>query len=172
MCGRYTLTIKDDFFYFYGVNEDRKLLEISGDRLPGDMIPTIVQDRSLKTNKIVMMKWGYLPVWYKEGSGYKPVINARYETIGEKPYFKKSWEEHRCIIPASGYYEWEKVSQDKKVMHTFLPSDKKPYMGFAGIYSMVVDPKTHLPTHTCAIITKSAEGEVAKIHNRMPMIVK
>lgn len=172
MCGRYTLTIRDDFFYFFGVKEDLSLMAPQKDMLPGTIIPTIVQDKLTNFNKLVFMKWGYLPPWYKEGSGYKPVINARYETISERPYFKKSWEEHRCIIPASGYYEWEHLKSGEKVMHTFWPPDNKPYIGLAGIYSFVVDPKTHLPTHTCAIITKPAEGEVAKIHDRMPMVVK
>jgi putative SOS response-associated peptidase YedK len=110
------------------------------------------------------MRWGLIPFWSKEPKG---IINARVETIDEKPSFKESFEKRRCLIPADGFYEWErhgKISQP----YYFQMKDSAPFV-FAGIWDRWRYEDTTIIS--CAIITTTANELLATIHTRMPVIL-
>lgn len=111
------------------------------------------------------MKWGFIPSWAKdEKIGYK-MINSRSETVFEKPSFKSAIKNSRCLIPATGFYEWD----EKKNAHLFqLEGDK--YFAMAGIYSLWKNPQGEI-LPTCSIITTEANSVVKKVHERMPVII-
>ena len=118
--------------------------------------------------ELIKCRWGFLPPWIKDLSEGSPMINARAETINEKPSFKEAFMKHRCLIIADGFYEWERAKQ-KKIPYYIRLKSHKP-MGFAGVYqySSYSDGNKICG---CAIITTESNDLVASIHNRMPVIV-
>jgi putative SOS response-associated peptidase YedK len=126
-----------------------------------------------------VVRWGLVPFWAKDISIGSRLINARAETVATKPAFRRAFARHRCLLPADGFYEWEKSGDQKK-------GAKQPYyirredggvLAFAGLYELWRDkdrpdddPDSWLWTAT--IITTRAEDEVGRIHDRMPMVIE
>ncbi len=118
--------------------------------------------------ELIKCCWGFLPSWIKDLSEGSPVINARAETIDQRPYFKEAFKKQRCLVIADGFYEWKREKQKKIPFYIRLKSGRP--MGFAGLY--------HYSSSTdgekicgCAIITTESNDLVSSIHNRMPVIV-
>ena len=125
-----------------------------------------------------VVRWGLVPFWAKDPSIGSRMINARVETVDAKPAFRRAFAKRRCLLPADGFYEWLKVEQGGKVR-------KQPYyihrsdgggLAFAGLYELwrdksVPDDHPRAWLWTTVIITTSAEDEVGRIHDRMPMVV-
>lgn len=113
-----------------------------------------------------LLRWGLIPSWSKEkSSGF---INARSETVDSKPSFRKAFKYHRCILPASGFYEWKKTNEGK-IPH-YIQMDDGSAMAFAGIWETWLSPEGQA-IETCSILTTSANPAVAPIHDRMPVII-
>jgi putative SOS response-associated peptidase YedK len=129
-----------------------------------------------------VVRWGLVPFWAKDTSIGSRLINARAETVAEKPAFRRAFARHRCLLPADGYYEW--VTSDPKTAEPGRPR-KQPYyiyradgggLAFAGLYERWHDksvPEDHPAAWlwTATIITTRAEDEVGQIHDRMPMVI-
>ena len=114
------------------------------------------------------MRWGLIPAWTKDKNiGYK-LINARAETIDSKPSFKHSFAHRRCLIPASGFYEWRHEGKIKQPLSITLPG--KPLFAFAGIWDRWTSPEGEIVT-SCSIITAPASKQMQKLHDRMPVIL-
>ena len=113
-------------------------------------------------------RWWFVPHWFK-GDDLKTwkqtTFNARIETAHEKPTFRIAWQSNRCLIPASGYYEWT-GEKGKKQPHYVTVEQNVPVIFFAGLHSTLKDG-----TETCTILTRAAEPEIADLHPRMPVIV-
>lgn len=161
MCGRYYIPEPDDDSGFRTIIEQVKinckdspaLGEMRlGEIFPTNIVPVIADDAP------VLMKWGF-----SRFDGKGQVINARLETAGEKPMFKKSYAMRRCLIPAGYYFEWRKDGATKQKYALGL--DKPIYM--AGLYRYEED--LQLPMFV--ILTRSAASDIAFIHDRMPVIV-
>ncbi len=119
-------------------------------------------------NKLVSMRWGLIPSWAKdEQIGYR-TINARAETLTEKPSFLRPFQTQRCLVIADGFYEWRKEIKKKTPLAVRLKNNR-PF-GFAGLYDKWQSPKGDLIT-SCTIITTEPNELVASIHNRMPAIL-
>jgi len=118
--------------------------------------------------RLIKCRWGFIPPWAKDPNiGYK-MINARAETLAEKPIFKSAIGNHRCLVVADGFYEWKKEGNEKKPLYIHLKSGRP--LGFAGLYSYWQSPEDGLIC-TCTIITTSANHLLEPIHNRMPAII-
>jgi len=114
------------------------------------------------------MRWGLIPSWAKDQKFGARMINARIETLTEKPSYRNLVSSNRCIVIADGYYEW-KITGDTKVPHYFKDPDDK-LLPIAGLYDVWKHPDGHLiPSYT--VITKEAQKDLAGIHNRMPIIL-
>ena len=109
--------------------------------------------------------WGFIPHWVKEPV-LKP-INARVETLTEKPYFRDAFRQRRCLIPANGYYEWQ-VGTGRKQPY-FIRMKGADLFSFAGLWSSWQGPDG--PVESCVIITTAAKDELVEIHDRMPAII-
>ncbi len=119
--------------------------------------------------KLIRCKWGFIPPWAKDSHiGYK-MINARTETLAEKPTFKVAIKKHRCLVVADGFYEWKKEGKENKPLYIHLIKSGRPF-GFAGLYSYWQTPEDGIIC-TCTIITTSAIPLLEPIHNRMPAII-
>jgi putative SOS response-associated peptidase YedK len=112
-------------------------------------------------------KWGLIPHWAKDAAIGNRMINARLETIAEKPSYSRPLKSTRCVVLADGFYEWKKTSSGK-VPVAIMPPDGM--LGFAGIWATWKPPEGD-PILSCTIITREAAGPVAKVHDRMPAIL-
>ena len=132
---------------------------------PTQSVP-VIREASDGSRRLSMMRWGLVPSWAKDiGDG---LINSRSETINEKPSFRQAFRQRRCIVVASGFYEWSRV-EGKKVPHYVKMIDVGP-MPFAGIWEAWCSPDGQV-MESCAILTTSANAAVAPIHDRMPVIL-
>lgn len=131
---------------------------------PTQIVPVVT------SNCIELMRWGLIPHWsHDEKIGYS-MINARYESVSEKPTYKKSFKFQRVIIPSSLFYEWDKSKKPSQPWLFKLKNNE--LFGFAGIYNSWINPKTKDEIKTFSIITVPANRIVGKIHERMPAILK
>lgn len=165
MCGRFVINIPlDVFIKLFGIREVgdvRPRFNVA----PSQSVP-VIREASDGRRQILAMRWGFVPAWAKEfGVG---LINARAETAGEKPSFRQAFRQRRCIVPASGFYEWAKVD-GKKTPHYIHMTDGAP-MPFAGLWESWKSPEGQV-TETCTILTTTANSVVAPIHDRMPVIL-
>jgi len=110
------------------------------------------------------MNWGIIPPWAKEGQFKRPLINARGETVWEKPSFKKIAKSNRCIILANGFYEWNRSESPKQPYRVTIKDCQD--MAMAGIYQVSKDGEMQ-----CCIITTQANKDMGKIHHRMPVLI-
>ncbi|MDQ4121924.1 MAG: SOS response-associated peptidase [Acidobacteriota bacterium] len=135
---------------------------------PAQMIDTVI-NREAET-VLTELKWGLIPSWAKDADAVKGLINARAETLAEKPSFRDAFRKRRCIIPASGFYEWQKARGGKQPYYFFLKN--KHVFGFAGLFENRIDKETGEILETCTIITTEANEVLRPVHDRMPVILK
>jgi putative SOS response-associated peptidase YedK len=118
--------------------------------------------------KIITMRWGLVPHWAKDEAIANKLINARSETVTEKPSFRDSFKKRRCLIIADGFYEWQGSGMTKKPFFICMKDDA-PF-GMAGLYDIWTNPTGEKVT-TCTIITTQANEIMKPIHHRMPVIL-
>ena len=118
---------------------------------------------------LVSMRWGFVPRWYKELNGGPLLINARAETIAEKPAFRDACRERRCLIPASGFYEWTKGAEGTRYPWYITRVDGGPIV-LAGIWQEWEHDGARIST--CAVVTTGANKAMSAIHHRMPVLVR
>jgi len=118
--------------------------------------------------RLVPMRWGFLPHWYKSASDGPLLINARAETLAEKPAFRAACRARRCIVVASGFYEWTKTDEGKRLPWYISRRDGAP-LAFGGVWQ---DWGGDDPQPTCAIITTAASAMISPIHHRMPLVLE
>lgn len=116
----------------------------------------------------VFALWGLIPSWSKDPSIGARMINARAETVDEKPSFRAAFKRRRCIVPASGFYEWMKQGSGKQPY--FITSTGGEILGFAGLWESWSGPNGE-EIESCTILTTDANEQIARLHNRMPVIL-
>jgi putative SOS response-associated peptidase YedK len=158
MCGRYVLAEPERITKRFKVNNKLPLYEPNYNVSPGTKALVVIRK---SPNKCELLNWGFVPDW-AEDEKYKP-INARDDSL-EKGFFKKAFLENRCLIPASGFYEWKRIEKDKETIKIpyFIRLKGQELFGMAGIYS----------ERGFAIITTKPNSVMTKIHNRMPVIIE
>jgi putative SOS response-associated peptidase YedK len=133
---------------------------------PSQEVPVIVKTQH--GNEAKFMKWGLVPSWAPDPSIGNRMINARAETLLEKPSFRQLVSERRCIIPADGFYEWRREGNQKVPVWIHL-KNKEPF-AFAGLWDSWPDRDSGVALNTFTIITTDANTLVRRIHNRMPVM--
>jgi putative SOS response-associated peptidase YedK len=165
MCGRFVIELSSDHVArFFGL-ADVPDLPPRYNVAPSQSVP-VIREAANGLRRLTMMRWGLVPVWAKDPGG--GLINARSETVNEKPSFRQAFRQRRCIIVASGFYEWSRV-EGKKVPYYIRMADGAP-MPFAGLWEAWRSPEGQT-LETCAILTTAANATVAPIHVRMPVIL-
>jgi putative SOS response-associated peptidase YedK len=170
VCGRYTLagpnpgSLRDRFGIGDSV-EIRQRFNVA----PGDDVVCVTTDRE-GTPRGDVLRWGLVPHWAKDpATGYK-MINARSETVGEKPAFRDALDRRRCLIVADGFYEWQPVpGQRRKRPFWITRADHEPF-AFAGLWATWHGPDETV-LRTCTILTTAANSRLDDIHDRMPVIL-
>ncbi len=129
----------------------------------------IVRRKSTGERELVEVRWGLVPRWAKDPAIGNRMINARSETLADKPSFRMALKRHRCLLPADGFYEWKRTaSGTKQPLHIGM-KDASPF-AFAGLFERWLSPAGEV-LDTCTIITTEANALLAPLHDRMPMIV-
>jgi putative SOS response-associated peptidase YedK len=119
--------------------------------------------------EVAMLYWGLVPSWAKEKAIGARMINARAETLGEKPSFRSAYRRRRCLVLADGYYEWQRAGAVKQPY--FISQRSGEPFGMAGLCEHWRDPLTGEALESCCIVTTSPAASVAHVHDRMPVIV-
>ena len=170
MCGRFTLTEPEKIEERFETQNKLPLLEPNYNVAPSFTLPIITK---YSPNKVIMAKWGFLPAWeYKKPKPFG-LINIRSETCKEKPYFKNVLLSSRCLIPATGFYEWKELKLEKKPekIPFYISLTDQELFAFAGVYSMYEDAEGK-PHYYFAILTSEPNSFMKEIHRRMPVILE
>jgi putative SOS response-associated peptidase YedK len=169
MCGRFAITLPNDAMA-------RLFAAQPANDLPGvpnyNVCPTNavhVVRAGEAGRQLRPMRWGFLPHWYKSETDGPLLINARAETLAEKPAFRAACRDRRCLIVATGFYEWTKAEDGTRLPWYIQHRDGAP-IAFAGIWQDW--DKGEAPLTTCAIVTTSANRNLSRIHHRMPLILE
>lgn len=169
MCGRFTLSVElSTILRVFQVHYKKESFIYSKryNIAPGQGIPVITGTGGHRV--ISLMRWGLIPHWAKEASTGNKLINARAETIDQKPAFRSSFFKRRCLVPADGFYEWKKQDSGKTPMRITLPD--KEVFAFAGIWAQWQSPEGNI-VRSCSIITTEPNDFMRSIHNRMPVVL-
>ncbi|UOQ54356.1 SOS response-associated peptidase [Hymenobacter cellulosivorans] len=170
MCGRYTFTtpvpvIEERF--------DASFLEPMSptyNAAPSQQLPIITNS---EPGRIQLVQWGLLPGWVKDVKAAPKPINARAETLAEKPSFRQLLQRRRCLVLADSFYEWQQTTPAKKgpkTPHRILLRNEQPF-AFAGLWDEWVDRSSGEVVPTFTIITTEPNELMASLHNRMPVIL-
>jgi putative SOS response-associated peptidase YedK len=166
MCGRYTFQPTEEFYRQFNIANRLDGLVARYNIAPGQMVPVIIAN---SPRRIVFMRWGLIPHWAKDQKTAYKMINARVETLTQRPAFRGLLSHNRALVPACGYYEWHGDARDKTPYYIH-PQDQQ-YIAFAGLYDVWISP-TGDELYTFTIITTEADSFMAKLHNRMPVILE
>jgi putative SOS response-associated peptidase YedK len=166
MCGRFTQTQSiPALAAAFGVAEVSGDLRQSYNIAPTQKVAVVITD---SVKRLVPVRWGLVPSWAKDISIGNKMINARAETITEKPGYKNAFRKRRCLVVADGFYEWQNQGGAKRPVYIRLKSGG--LFGFAGLYEVWTSPQGEDIT-TCTIITTEANELMQPIHHRMPVII-
>lgn len=166
MCGRYSLTASlQKLAERFEFDSDEEIFPPRYNIAPTQQVLTVIGGQ---TRRAGFIRWGLIPSWSKDGPSSRPLINARAETVAEKPAFRDSLKKRRCLVLADGFYEWQQAGGAKRPMRVAMRSGE-PF-AFAGLWSMGRDSEGNRIS-SCAIITTAANDLLRPIHHRMPVIL-
>lgn len=168
MCGRFAITLPNDAMaQLFQAAPANDLPDVPNYNVcPTTQVHVVTSDEG--SRRLGAKRWGFVPHWYDSPGDGPLLINARAETVAQKPAFKAAVRTRRCLIPASGFYEWTKDEGGNRLPWYIHPTGNSP-LAFAGIWQ--VWDKGGTPMTTCAIVTTVANAPMSAIHHRMPVII-
>jgi putative SOS response-associated peptidase YedK len=174
MCGRFTLVASSDAMQTtFGLSEaSGPALAELGPRYniaPSQPVAVITASASGE-RRLEFFQWGLIPSWAKDAKIGYSMINARAETVAEKPAFRSALKKRRCLIPTSGFYEWKREGKTKIPMYITMKNGE-PF-ALAGLYEFWKPEGSDMVVKSCTIITTEPNNLMEKIHDRMPVIIK
>jgi putative SOS response-associated peptidase YedK len=168
MCGRYTLSSGGEELALLFDLSEIPPLPPRYNLAPTQEAAVVRVERPGEPRRLGLLRWGLIPYWAKEASIGNRMINARSESVAEKPAYRWSFRKQRCLIPADGFYEWKKEGKAKQP-YFIHRKDGKP-LAFAGLWARWQDPAKG-PLDTFTILTTDANELVRPLHDRMPVIL-
>lgn len=166
MCGRYTLTATPEEVKALFAYEDTPNFPPRYNIAPTQPIAIVRQDHGRR--RFGLVRWGLVPSWVKDPASFTLLVNARAETAAEKPSFRGPMRHHRCLVPASGFYEWRRQDGSKQAF--FIRPKGGGLVAFAGLFDTWSDPAGG-DMDTGLVLTVPASAAVSAVHDRMPAIV-
>jgi putative SOS response-associated peptidase YedK len=167
MCGRYVLTADPHMlqaaFDLTSVPDFPARYNIA----PTQINPVISSEAP---DQAVLMRWGLIPSWAKDRKIASSLINARAESVAEKPSFRAAFRSRRCLVPVSGYYEWQERESGGNIP-TYIHMPDQPLFALAGLWEIWRDPATDEWVKTYTLITTEANPYISTFHHRMPVIL-
>ena len=170
MCGRFVLKAPfSEIARLYNLTNNLNL-EPRYNIPPTENVAVVRAGKEGAGRTLDMLRWGLVPWWAKDLKVSFSNINAKAETVAEKPAFRDAFKERRCIIPADGFYEWKKLDAKTKQPYAIVMKDRGAF-GFAGLWERWKDKASGETVQSCAIITTTPNEVCAPIHDRMPVIL-
>ncbi|MGV8079873.1 MAG: SOS response-associated peptidase [Syntrophales bacterium] len=167
MCGRFVLlTDLSALARDFGFEVPSGFALPAGERFPGQEIAAILRDPDLRP---VLFHWGLVPAWAGDPSVGRRLFNARSETAAVKPSFRDAFRKRRCLIPADGFFEWDRTEKPARPVQYRLRSDGP--MALAGLYEHRRTAPGDPSSSTCTILTTEANDLIRPVHDRMPVIL-
>lgn len=168
MCARYTMvTPPDELIEEFEATLAAPKLEPHYNIAPTMDAPIVVQAKGGE-RRLGLARFGLIPHWADDPKIGVRMLNARVETVADKPAYRRAFSKHRCLAVADGFFEWRREGK-KKIPYWFRVPERGPF-GMAGLWAIWNDPEGHRVS-SFTILTEPAEGEVAEIHDRMPIVL-
>lgn len=170
MCGRFKLTVPfREIVRLYNLTNSVNL-PARYNIAPTQDVLAVLGGAERNQRRGEMMRWGLVPFWAKDTKIGYSLINAKAETVAERPAVREAFKKRRCIIPADGFYEWQKTDSKRKQPYLITLKSDRPF-GFAGLWEKWTDKASGEVIGSCTIITTEPNALCAPIHNRMPVIL-
>lgn len=168
MCGRFASSRgAHDLAGYFEVDEPpEQLLPPRWNLAPTDPVYAVLERSGHR--RLEVLRWGLVPSWSKDAKGAARMINARRETVADKPAFRSAFRHRRCLVPADGYYEWQQDGPTKQPW--FLTSRDRAPLAMAGLYEVWTRPDGER-LETCTVLTTDAADELGHVHDRTPLLV-
>lgn len=171
MCGRFLLTSPvESLGRLFGFPE-RPNLAPRYNIAPTQAVAAVRSDPEVAGPHLVLLRWGLVPFWAKSRDIGARMINARAETLAEKPAFRAALRHRRCLILADGFYEWQRRGDGTKQPYVIQRRDLAPF-AFAGLWENWDDKDQAVTLETCSIVTTEANDDLRPVHHRMPVILE
>lgn len=168
MCGRFTLTTPGDALAeAFGLDEPPDVPP-RYNIAPTQPVAAVRRIPAGAPRSVSLLRWGLVPAWSREPRSRNPLINARAETLVEKPAFREAFERRRCLIPADGFYEWRHMGGEREAF-LVRRADSRPF-AFAGLWELPTERDPGV-LGTCTIITTEPNELLRELHDRMPVIL-
>ena len=169
MCGRYSLTTPVEALRrLFGFEGPAPNLQPRWNIAPTQSAP-VIRLGGGGGREIKMLSWGLVPYWAEDAKLQSHMINARGETVAEKPAFKQAFRQRRCLVPADGFYEWQTLGPKTKQPLLFKTADGAPF-AFAGLWERWVPPQGEV-LETFTIVNTAANEMMAQFHDRVPIVL-
>ena len=168
MCGRFSLSQPAEAIAEVFALTEVLRLEPRYNIAPTQLVATVLRKPEHSDRQFQLLRWGLIPSWAKDPAIGARLINARAETVTEKPSFRTAFRHRRCLVVADGFYEWQRQERKKQPFY-FRLQDGKPF-AFAGLWEHWEAPDGEL-TESCTILTTAANELLRPIHDRMPVIL-
>lgn len=174
MCGRYNIIPDADAWSAaFELTENDKIrvesLDANYNVTPSSLIPIVRSEEH--EHLLSQVHWGLIPSWVKHKNSSYKMINARAESIREKPAFRKAFARQRCLIITNGFYEWKRQHGQKIAQPFLITAKDRKVFAFAGIWELWIDPNGGAQLYSSAIVTTAANRKMLRIHERMPVIL-
>src|SRR5258705_5938059 len=166
MCGRYLIITTPEAIRLFFQYPEQPNFPARYNVAPTQPIPIVRLAEGRR--QFALLRWGLIPAWVKDPRAFSLLINARGESVNDKPAFRNAMKRRRCLIPADGFYEW-KAEGSRRRPYVVRPKDGGP-IAFAGLWESWMGPNGE-EMETAAIVTTAASRSIAHIHDRMPVIV-
>lgn len=169
MCGRFAFfSSHEAMVRLFGLPAGTAAVEPRWNIAPTQYVPTVRTGQD-GVRRLALLYWGLIPGWAKERAIGARMINARAETIAEKPSFRSAWRRRRCLMLATGYYEWQATPTGKQP-YFIQRADGDPF-AMAGLWESWIETPGEPPLESCTIITTQAMPPLDRIHHRVPVIL-
>ena len=171
MCGRFVITSPAEALAdLFGTGNPPPNIRPRYNVAPTDPVPVVRFNPETRERTLDVLRWGLVPYWAKDIKIGYTMINAKAETVAEKPAYREAFKSRRCLIPADGFYEWKKLGPKAKQPYAIVMKDRSLF-GFAGLWERWKDKASGEITRSCTMITTTPNEVCAPIHDRMPVIV-
>lgn len=168
MCGRFGLFVTPEVLEeYFGLDELVAAPEPRYNLTPGQAVAAVREHDGRR--RLDVLQWGLVPFWAKDATIGRRLINARLDSIAAKPAFREAWQRRRCLVPASGFYEWSERRGGRKRPHFIRPGDE-PLLAIAGLWERWRTPSGE-KLETCVVVTTDANAQLAPVHDRMPLLI-
>ena len=168
MCGRFGLFVTPEVLEeYFSLDDLVAAVEPRYNLTPGRAV-AVVREREGQ-RRLEPLQWGLIPFWAKDATIGRKLVNARLDSLAEKPAYREAWQRRRCLIPASGFYEWSEPKDGCKRPY-FIRPGSEPLLALAGLWERWRTPAGE-KLETCVIVTTDANAQLAPIHDRMPLLI-